>query len=58
MVLVAPRFFARIFARPEEKAVVMDDAHVVTDGEGAGVRGDTEAHRAWKDRQQHLRQVQ
>jgi hypothetical protein len=44
-----------LFAREEEEAIIVDDAHVVTDGENS--RTDSEAKRAWDARAKHLRQV-
>jgi hypothetical protein len=44
-----------LFAREEEEAVIVDDAHVVTDGEIS--QTDSEAKRAWDARAKHLRQV-
>ena len=44
-----------LFAREEEEAIILDDAHVVTDGENASI--ESEAKRAWDARAKHLRQV-
>ena len=44
-----------LFAREEEEAIIVDDAHVVTDGENS--QKDSEAKRAWDARAKHLRQV-
>jgi len=44
-----------LFARPEDERMVADEAHIPTE-DGAPV--ETDAKRAWKDRQSQLRQVQ
>ena len=44
-----------LFAREEEEAIIVDDAHVVTDGENS--QTDSEAKRAWDARAKHLKQV-
>ena len=44
-----------LFAREEEDAIIVDDAHVVTDGENR--QTDSEAKRAWDARAKHLKQV-
>ena len=44
-----------LFAREEEEAIIVDEAHVVTDGENASIEG--EAKRAWDARAKHLKQV-
>ena len=44
-----------LFARPEDERMVADEAHIPTE-DGAPV--ETDAKRAWKDRQRQLRQVQ
>jgi chromosome segregation ATPase len=44
-----------LFARPEDEGMVADEAHIPTE-DGAPV--ETDAKRAWKDRQRQLRQVQ
>jgi hypothetical protein len=44
-----------LFAREEEEAIIVDDAHVVTDGENR--QTDSEAKRAWDARAKHLKQV-
>ena len=44
-----------LFAREEEEAIIVDDAHVVTDGEDS--QKDSEAKRAWDARAKHLKQV-
>ena len=44
-----------LFAHEEEEAVIVDEAHVVTDGENS--QTDSEAKRAWDARAKHLRQV-
>ena len=44
-----------LFAREEEEAILVDDAHVVTDGENS--QTDSEAKRAWDARAKHLKQV-
>jgi predicted nuclease with TOPRIM domain len=44
-----------LFAREEEEAIIVDDAHVVTDGENS--QTDCEARRAWDARAKHLKQV-
>jgi hypothetical protein len=44
-----------LFAREEEEAIIVDDAHVVTDGENAS--RESEAKRAWDARAKHLKQV-
>ena len=44
-----------LFAREEEEAHFVDDAHVVTDGGNS--QTDSEAKRAWDARAKHLKQV-
>jgi chromosome segregation ATPase len=44
-----------LFAREEEEAIIVDDAHVVTDGENR--QTGSEAKRAWDARAKHLKQV-
>jgi hypothetical protein len=44
-----------LFACEEEEAVMLDDAHVVTDGENS--QTDSEAKRAWDASAKHLKQV-
>jgi|HubBroStandDraft_6_1064221.scaffolds.fasta_scaffold647069_2 hypothetical protein len=44
-----------LFAREEEEAVIVDEAHVVTNGGDS--QADSEAKRAWDARAKHLRQV-
>jgi chromosome segregation ATPase len=44
-----------LFAREEEEAIIVGDAHVVTDGENS--QTDSEAKRAWDARARHLKQV-
>jgi chromosome segregation ATPase len=44
-----------LFAREEEEAITVDDAHVVTDG--ANRQTDSDAKRAWDARAKHLKQV-
>jgi hypothetical protein len=44
-----------LFSREEEEAIIVDDAHVVTDGEN-GQTG-SEAKKAWDARAKHLKQV-
>jgi hypothetical protein len=44
-----------LFAREEEEAIIVDDAHAVTDGENR--QSDSEAKRAWDARAKHLKQV-
>jgi chromosome segregation ATPase len=44
-----------LFAREEEEAILVDDAHVVTDGENS--QTDSEAKRAWDARAKHLKAV-
>jgi hypothetical protein len=44
-----------LFAREEEEVLIVDDAHVVTDGENS--QTDSEAKRAWDARAKHLKQV-
>jgi chromosome segregation ATPase len=44
-----------LFAREEEEAIIVDDAHVVTDGENASI--ESEAKKAWDARAKHLKQV-
>jgi hypothetical protein len=44
-----------LFAREEEEAITVDDAHVVTDGENAST--ESEAKKAWDARARHLKQV-
>ena len=44
-----------LFAREEEEAIIVDDAHVVTNGENS--QTDSEAKRAWDARAKHLKQV-
>jgi hypothetical protein len=43
-----------LFAREEEEAIIVDEAHVVTDGENS--QADSEAKRAWDARAKHLKQ--
>jgi hypothetical protein len=45
----------QLFAREEEEAMVVDEAHVPTEGEG---QKDSEGKRMWAERQKALRQVQ
>jgi hypothetical protein len=45
----------KLFARDEEEAIVVDDAHVVRDGENS--QTDSEAKRAWDARAKHLKQI-
>jgi hypothetical protein len=45
----------QLFAREEEETIVMDESHVVTDGENPST--ESERQRAWKDRQKLLRTV-
>jgi hypothetical protein len=45
----------QLFAREEEEVIIVDDAHVVTDGENRET--DSEAKRAWDARAKHLKQV-
>jgi predicted nuclease with TOPRIM domain len=44
-----------LFARDEEEAIIVDETHVVTDGENS--QTDSEAKRAWDARAKHLKQV-
>jgi hypothetical protein len=44
-----------LFVREEEEAIIVDDAHVVTDGENAST--ESEAKRAWDARAKHLKQA-
>ena len=44
-----------LFAREEEEAIIVDDAHVVTDGENS--QTGSEAKKAWDARAKHLKQV-
>jgi hypothetical protein len=44
-----------LFAREEEEAIIVDDAHVVTDGGSS--QTDSEAKRAWDARAKHLKTV-
>jgi chromosome segregation ATPase len=44
-----------LFAREEEEAILVDEAHVVTDGENSQI--DSQAKRAWDARVRHLKQV-
>jgi hypothetical protein len=44
-----------LFAREEEEPIIVDDAHVVTDGENS--QTDSEAKRAWDARAKHLKTV-
>jgi hypothetical protein len=44
----------KLFVREEEEAIIVDDAHVVTDGENS--QTDSEK-RAWDTRARHLKQV-
>ena len=44
-----------LFAREEEEALMVDDAHAVTDGESG--QSDSEAKRAWDARAKHLKQI-
>jgi chromosome segregation ATPase len=43
-----------LFAREEEEAILVDDAHVPSDGEG---QKDSAAKRAWDARAKHLKTV-
>ena len=45
-----------LFAREEEEAIIVDDAHIVRDGEKS--QTDSEAKRAWGARAKHLKQLQ
>jgi len=42
-----------LFAREEEEAIIVDDVHVVTDGENS--QTDSETKRAWDARAKHLK---
>jgi hypothetical protein len=44
-----------LFAREEEEAIIVDDAHIVRDGEKS--QTDSEAKRAWDARAKHLKQL-
>jgi hypothetical protein len=44
-----------LFAREEEEAVIVDDAHLVSDSETTAIV--SEAKRAWDARAKHLKQV-
>jgi hypothetical protein len=44
-----------LFRREEDDAIIVDEAHVVTDGENS--QTDSEAKRAWDARAKHLKQV-
>ena len=44
-----------LFTREEEEAIIVDNAHVVTEGENS--QTDSEAKRAWDARAKHLKQV-
>jgi hypothetical protein len=44
-----------LFAHEEEEAIIVDDAHVVTDDENS--QTDSAAKRAWDARAKHLKQV-
>ena len=44
-----------LFAREEDEAIIVDDAHVVTEGENS--QTDSEAKRAWDARAKHLKTV-
>jgi chromosome segregation ATPase len=44
-----------LFAREEEEAIIVDDAHVFTDGENSETG--SEAKKAWDARAKHLKQV-
>ena len=44
-----------LFAREEEEAIIVDDVHVVTEGENS--QTDSAAKRAWDARAKHLKQV-
>jgi chromosome segregation ATPase len=44
-----------LFALEEEQAIIVDDAHFVTDGESS--QTGSEAKRAWDARAKHLKQV-
>ena len=44
-----------IFARPEEETIIVDDLHVVTDGEN--VSTESERKKIWDERAKHLRKV-
>jgi hypothetical protein len=45
-----------LFRREEEEVIETDEAHIVTDGSVPSTESD--AKRAWKERQRHLKQVQ
>jgi chromosome segregation ATPase len=45
-----------LFAHEEEEAIIVDDAHVVTDGSTPST--ESEGHKMWKERAAHLRKVQ
>jgi hypothetical protein len=44
-----------LFTREEEEAIIVDNAHVVTESENS--QTDSEAKRAWDARAKHLKQV-
>jgi hypothetical protein len=44
-----------LFAAEEDEAIIVDDAHVVTDGENS--QTDSAAKKAWDARAKHLKQV-
>ena len=44
-----------LFAREEEEAIIVDDAHVVTDGETPSI--ESVAKKAWDARAKHLKQA-
>jgi chromosome segregation ATPase len=44
-----------LFAREEEEAIIVEDVHVVTDGENS--QTGSEAKKAWDARAKHLKQV-
>ena len=44
-----------LFACEEEEAIIVDDVHVVTDGENSQIGG--EAKKAWDARAKHLKQI-
>ena len=43
-----------LFAREQEEAIIVDEAHVVT---GSTPTTETDAKRAWNERQKHLGQI-
>jgi hypothetical protein len=45
-----------LFARPEEEKIVVDEAHIVTDGEKASA--ESVGKQMWKERAKHLKQIQ